>query len=223
MTDPLAMKEAAARAALTRVSPGTVIGVGTGSTAAAFVRALGESRIGLAGAVPSSLAIGRLLAAAGIRVIEPGTVCAVPLYVDGADEADPMLRLIKGGGGALTREKIVASMAERFVCIVDETKLVPTLGAFPLAVEVLPPALGRVECELKAFGGDPVFREGFITDNGNQILDVRRLDFALPEELEVALDGIAGVVAHGLFARRPADVLIVGLQSGGTREITPIS
>jgi ribose 5-phosphate isomerase A len=221
--DTTPMKESAARAALAYVVPGTVIGVGSGSTAAAFIHALGAANITLAGAVPSSLATGRLLAQAGVRVIEPTEVCALPLYVDGADEADPALRLIKGGGGALTREKIVASMAERFVCIVDETKLVPGLGAFPLAIEVLPAALARVELHMRVLGGDPHLREEFVTDNGNWILDVAGLDFGNPGQLEAMLDGIAGIVAHGLFARRPADTLIVGLQVGGSREIVAAS
>lgn len=219
MTGVTGMKESVARAALAYVSEGAVVGVGTGSTAAAFVRALGSSGIAIAGAVPSSLATGRMLAAEGIRVIEPGTTCRIPLYVDGADEADPMLRLIKGGGGALTREKIVASMAERFVCIVDETKLVPALGAFPLPVEVLPAALARVECRLCALGGSPVLREGFISENGGLVLDVSGLDLSRPDEVESMLDGVAGVIACGLFARRPADVLLVGTATHGVREL----
>ncbi len=220
MRDLQAMKDEAARAALSHVFEGAVIGVGTGSTAEAFVRALGRSGISLAGAVPSSLVTGRMLAEAGIRVIEPGTVCGVSLYVDGADEADPMLRLIKGGGGALVREKIMAAMAERFLCIVDETKLVPELGSFPLAIEVLGPALASVECHLHVMGGKPGLRPGFVSDNGNRIIDVTGLDLAVPEELEAVLDAIPGVVGHGLFSRRPADLLVVGLASGGAREIT---
>ena len=211
------MKEAVARHALSYIEPAMVIGVGSGSTVQAFVRALGESGLELAGAVPSSLDTGRMLAEAGVRVLEPGTVCALPLYVDGADQADPRLRLVKGGGGALTREKIVASMAERFVCIVDETKLVLTLGGFPLPVEVLPCALARVECHMRALGGEPVLRTGFVSDNGNPILDVSGLDLACPEELETILDALPGVVEHGLFSRRRADVLVVGLHAGGTR------
>jgi len=219
--DRAAMKEAAAQTALRYVTPGSVIGVGSGSTAAAFVDALAASGIELDGAVPSSLETGRLLAAAGIRVIEPGMVSRLPLYVDGADEADPLLRLIKGGGGALTREKIVASMAECFVCIADETKLVPMLGAFPLAIEVLRPALPLVAEVIRAIGGEPVERPGFVSDNGNPILDVSGLDFAEPGSLEHQLETLPGVVACGLFAHRRADVLIVGLASGGVREIVP--
>lgn len=218
--DVAAMKRAAAMAALEYVTPGCVIGVGSGSTAEAFVRVLADSGIELAGAVPSSLATGRLLAEAGMRVIEPAGVHTLPLYVDGADEVDPALRLLKGGGGALTREKLLASMAERFVCIVDEGKLVPVLGAFPLAVEVLPVALGRVRYEIAALGGSTTLRSGFITDNGNPIVDVTGLDLSLADGLETALDVMTGVVAHGLFSLRRADVALVGVHSGDVRVIT---
>lgn len=213
------MKRAAARAALAEVQPGMLLGVGTGSTAAAFVAELAAAGVPLAGTVPSSLATGRLLAAAGLRVVEPGTVAELELYVDGADEADTQLRLIKGGGGALTREKALASIAARFVCIVDDSKESTRLGSFPLAVEVLPCALAAVERALRALGGDPRRRPGFATDNGNAILDVTGLDFADPEALERTIGDIAGVVADGIFARRPADLLIVGASDGSVRRL----
>jgi len=196
-----------------------LLGVGTGSTAAAFIAEIGASGIPLAGAVPSSLATGRLLAREGIAVVEPAGVSHLELYVDGADEADTELRLIKGGGGALTREKMLASIAQMFICITDDSKESMQLGTFPLAVEVLPCAVAAAKRGLVELGGVPGLRSGFITDNGNVVLDVIGLDFADPVRLESMIDGIAGVVANGVFARRPADLLIVGTSEGGTRRL----
>ena len=207
-------KQAAARAAVEYVSAGDVVGVGTGSTADYFIEALGEIRGRIEGAVASSEATRARLEALSIPVIELNAVGDVPLYVDGADEANPRLELIKGGGGALTREKIIAQAAASFVCIVDASKEVETLGAFPLPVEVIPMARSLVARELVRLGGVPEWRDGFTTDNGNAILNVRGLDFTQPPALEARLNQIPGVVTVGLFAARPADRLIVGTDGG---------
>lgn len=207
-------KQAVARAALAHVEPGTIVGVGTGSTANCFIDALAEMKHRIDGTVASSEASAKRLAAHGIRVIELNAADSLGVYVDGADEATRHLHLIKGGGGALTREKIVAAAAKRFVCIVDDSKLVARLGAFPLPVEVIPMARALVARKLLALGGRPVWREGFVTDNGNVILDVHDLEIMAPVEIETELNNLTGVVCNGLFARRPADVLLVADDTG---------
>jgi ribose 5-phosphate isomerase A len=210
-------KRAAARAAIELVEPGTVIGVGTGTTANHFIDFLRAMERPIAGAVASSEATAERCAANGLRVVGLDEVERMPLYVDGADEVDPQLRLIKGGGGALTREKIVAAACDRFVCIVDASKLVERLGAFPLPVEVIPMARRQVTRAIAGFGGRADERESFLTDNGNVILDVRGLDLSDPEAYETALNGIPGVVDNGLFALRPADAVLVGDTTGVRR------
>ena len=207
-------KQQSAAAALPYVTEGTVIGVGTGSTVNFFIDALAGQRQRVAGAVSSSEASTRRLAAHGIPVLDLNDAGELEVYVDGADEATRDLHLVKGGGGALTREKIVAAASRRFVCIVDEKKLVGRLGAFPLPVEVIPMARNLVARQLRRFGGNPVWREGVVTDNGNHVLDVHDLLIADPVALEGEINQLAGVVTVGLFARRPADVLLVGTPSG---------
>jgi ribose 5-phosphate isomerase A len=213
MSNQDSKKQRAAEAAIRHVRAGTVIGVGTGSTVNFFIDALAAMQPRVAGAVSSSEASSRRLAAHGIPVLDLNDAGSLALYVDGADEATVDLHLIKGGGAALTREKIVAAASRRFVCIVDEAKLVDRLGRFPLPVEVIPMARRYVASELTQFGGEPVWREGVVTDNGNQILDVRGLDIVDPVALENAINEITGVVTVGLFARRPADLLIIGTDS----------
>ena len=208
------MKRAAARAALDYIEPGTIVGVGTGSTADYFIDGLVGLKDRIEGTVASSIASAERLKRHGIPVLDLNEVGQLPIYVDGADEADACLRLIKGGGGSLTREKIVVAASRRFICIVDETKLVEALGAFPLPVEAMPVASRYVSTALTALGGRPIVREGFVTDNGNLILDVHGLDIIDPARLEAELDHIAGVVCNGFFARRPADLLLVGTPSG---------
>ncbi|MDZ4178033.1 MAG: ribose-5-phosphate isomerase RpiA [Coriobacteriia bacterium] len=211
------MKRAAAYAALDYVGS-DVIGVGAGSTAEAFIDVLVASDRRPRAAVAASERSRALLVEHGIAVVSlTADVLPLAVYVDGADEADGELRLIKGGGGALTREKVLASAARRFVCIVDESKLVRALGVFPLPVEVVPMAQAFVERELRALGGEPVAREGFTTDNGNIILDVTGLDFGDPNALELRIVALPGVVECGIFARRPADVLLVGTAAGVRR------
>lgn len=210
-------KKAAAAAALDYVEPGTVIGVGTGSTANHFIDALGRVKNRIEGAVASSKATEARLRDAGIPVLDLNAVGTLPLYVDGADEATRHRHLIKGGGGALTREKIVAAASRTFVCIVDDSKLVMQLGKFPLPVEVIPMARSYVARQVVRLGGQPALRQGLTTDNGNLILDVHNLNILSPIELESEIDHIAGAVANGLFARRPADVLLVGTDSGVTK------
>lgn len=203
------------------LTPDAVIGVGTGSTANCFIDALAEVRHRFDGAVASSEATAERLARHGIPVYNLNDVNEMLVYVDGADETDANLCLIKGGGGALTREKIVASVAKQFICIVDESKLVDTLGAFPLPVEVIPMARSAVARRLVALGGQPVYRQGFVTDNGNVILDVHGLEITDPAGLEEIINNLTGTVTNGLFARRPANVLLVGRSSGAVEEITP--
>ena len=207
-------KQLAAEAALEFVPDGEVIGVGTGSTVNFFIDALASRKSRIAGAVSSSEASTKRLAAHGIPVLDLNSTGDLGVYVDGADESTRTLELIKGGGGALTREKIVAAASRRFVCIVDEQKLVERLGRFPLPVEVIPMARRLVGRELERLGGQPRLREGFVTDNGNHILDVHGLDIVDPAGLETAINQITGVVTVGLFARRPADVLLVGTTAG---------
>jgi len=211
-------KRAAGRAAVAWVEQGSIVGVGTGSTTNHFIDALAEMRERIRGAVASSRASAERLERHGIPVLDLNLTGRLAQYVDGADEATPTRRLIKGGGGALTREKIVAAASDCFVCIVDDSKLVERLGAFPLPVEVIPMALEHVAREIAKLGGRPVARAGFTTDNGNPILDVHGLDIVDPVRLETELNQIAGVVANGLFCRRPADRLLVGAQDG-VREI----
>lgn len=212
--DKEALKRKAAEAALQHVRPGQIIGIGTGSTVNHFIDLLGEQQIDVPGAVSSSEASTEKLQAIGIPVLDLNEVGSIDLYVDGADEANPNLHLIKGGGGAHTREKIVAQCAHRFVCIVDASKQVDVLGKFPLPVEVIPMARSLVARELVKLGGRPVLREGFTTDNGNLILDVHGLAINDPLSMELAVDMIPGVVAVGLFARRGADVLISASATG---------
>jgi ribose 5-phosphate isomerase A len=207
-------KRAVALAALSYIEADTIIGVGTGSTVNHFIDAIGQRKLRIRGAVSSSEASSERLKRHGIDVFDLNFVGELPLYVDGADEADPRLCLIKGGGAALTREKIVAAASARFVCIVDESKCVPVLGRFPLPVEVIPMARSYVARELVKLGGRPEWREGCVTDNGNWILDVRQFSITDPVALETAINQIPGVVTVGLFARRRADVLLVGGADG---------
>ncbi len=208
------LKQAVGRAALRYVVEGAVVGVGTGSTANHFIDALAALKARIPGAVASSEATARRLAGHGIPVLDLNDVSDIPVYVDGADEIDHAMAMIKGGGGALTREKIVAAVATKFVCIADGSKLVRTLGTFPLPVEVIPMARAHVARELAALGGTPRLREGFVTDNGNLILDVHGLSITDPKGLETEIDHITGVVTSGLFARRGADVLLLGTDDG---------
>jgi ribose 5-phosphate isomerase A len=207
------MKRLAALAALDHVEGG-IIGVGTGSTVNHFIDCLATIKGRIEGAVSSSEVSTERMKAHGIPVFDLNAVGDLELYVDGADESNHRLELIKGGGGALTREKIVAAASRLFVCIVDEQKLVERLGRFPLPVEVIPMARRHVARKLASLGGEPVWREGFVTDNGNQILDVRGLSISDPVALEGEINQIAGVVTVGLFARRPADLLLVGTSAG---------
>lgn len=208
------MKRQAAEAALEFVQMDDVVGVGTGSTVNFFIEALAGMRHKIDGAVASSVATAERLKQANIRLLDLNTVGRLPLYVDGADEADPHLRLIKGGGGALTREKIAAAASDKFVCVVDESKRVKILGKFPLPVEVIPMARAHVARELVKLGGVPEYREGCKTDNGNIILDVYNLEILDPPKMESTINDIAGVVTVGIFAHRPADLLIVGTPDG---------
>lgn len=210
MTPQDARKKAAAEAAIKYIDPDAILGVGTGSTVNFFIDALAAVRPKLRGAVSSSQASTKRLEALGIPVLDLNAADEIPVYVDGADEVDHHLAMIKGGGGALTREKIIAAVAGKFICIADESKLVDRLGVFPLPVEVIAMARGYVARELVKLGGRPVWRAGFVTDNGNHILDVRNLVIDDPVALETEINQFAGVVTVGLFARRPADVLLVG-------------
>lgn len=207
-------KQRAAAAALAYLEDGMVVGVGTGSTVNHFIAALTAQPARIAGAVSSSEASARLLRAARIEVLDLNAAGPLELYVDGADEATRHLQLIKGGGGALTREKIIAAASRRFVCIVDDSKVVDLLGRFPLPVEVIPMARSYVARRMVELGGQPVWREGFVTDNGNPVLDVHHLRITDPSGLERTINQIAGVVTVGLFAQRPADVLIVAGAQG---------
>jgi ribose 5-phosphate isomerase A len=209
-----AKKQRAARAALEQVTRDAIIGVGTGSTVNFFIEALASDATRLRAAVSSSEGSSARLRSAGITLVDLNDLTGLDLYVDGADEATPARHLIKGGGGALTREKIVAAAARRFVCILDDSKMVATLGRFPLPVEVIPMARALVARELTARGGRPVWRQGCVTDNGNQILDVHGLAITDPVALERELNQISGIVTVGLFAIRPADVLLIGTAQG---------
>ncbi|ACE85658.1 ribose-5-phosphate isomerase RpiA [Cellvibrio japonicus] len=212
------LKHAVARAAIEyikpKLTPDAVLGIGTGSTANFFIDMLGELKYDFAAAVASSDASAQRLQTLGIEVLDCNAVSELLVYVDGADESNPNLHLIKGGGAALTREKIVCAVAREFVCIADESKWVDILGRFPLPVEVIPMARSFVARELVKLGGAPVYREGVITDNGNVILDVHNLQILNPVELETKINQITGVVANGLFAIKPADVLLLGTKEG---------
>jgi len=218
MSEAMNGKLAAARAALSYLEDDIVIGVGTGSTVNHFIDELAARRDRLRGAVSSSEASSARLRAAGIEVLDLNSAGSLELYVDGADETDTHRRLVKGGGGALTREKIIAAASRKFVCIVDESKVVDVLGRFPVPVEVIPMARSYVARQLVALGGQPVWREQYLTDNGNQILDVHGLRILDPLAIENAIENITGVVTAGVFARRPADVVLVG-DPGGVRKL----
>ncbi len=208
------LKKQVAEAAIEYVETGTVIGVGTGSTANFFIDALAKIKGKIDGTVASSIASAERLKGHGIPVLDLNDVGELSVYIDGADEVNGQLHLIKGGGGALTREKIVAGASRKFVCICDESKLVKMLGAFPLPIEVIPMAQSFVARELVKHGGMPELRQGFTTDNGNIILDVKGLEIMEPCTLESALNNIPGIVTVGIFANRPADVLLLGTASG---------
>ena len=208
------LKALVGRAALAYVKAGALVGVGTGSTVNCFIDALGGMKERIAGAVSSSERSTERLRALGIRVLDANEVDSLPVYIDGADEIDHAGCMIKGGGAALTREKIVADMAERFVCIADETKLVATLGRFPLPVEVIPMAARQVMRRLRGLGGEPALREGVVTDNGGAIVDVRGLAIADPAELEREINQWPGVVTVGIFARNRASVCLLGTPAG---------
>ncbi len=203
-------KRAAAEKAIQFIEEDTIIGVGTGSTVNYFIAALQPIKQKIEGAVASSIATADQLKAMGIPLLDLNSVSTLALYVDGADEINPAKQMIKGGGGALTREKIIATVAKKFVCIVDVSKQVDILGAFPVAVEVIPMARSYVARQIVQLGGDPVYREGFVTNNGNIILDVYNLKLLDPKSIEEKLKSIVGVVESGIFAKRTADVVIVG-------------
>lgn len=208
------MKQAAAIKAVDYVEDDTIVGVGTGSTVNFFIDALAEKKHDIKGAVSSSEESTKRLKAHGIEVFDLNSVDEIGVYVDGADEINEHMHMIKGGGAALTREKIVAAVAKQFVCICDQSKQVPILGKFPLPVEVIPMARSYVARELVKLGGDPVYRQGVVTDNGNVILDVHNLDILDPKGLETCINAIVGVVTNGLFAERGADVLVLGTPEG---------
>ncbi|GMV58163.1 MAG: ribose-5-phosphate isomerase A [Betaproteobacteria bacterium] len=214
MSTQAELKRAVAKAAIRFVPDGKIVGVGTGSTADLFIDELAAVKDRILGAVTSSERSGQRLAAHGIRLFDLNDVEDLPVYIDGADEIDGSFAMIKGGGAALTREKIVAAVARQFVCIADESKRVDVLGRFPLPVEVIPMARRYVARRLAELGGQPKWREGVVTDNGNVILDVHGLRITDPVDLETAIDGIVGVVTNGLFARRGADVLLLGTTDG---------
>lgn len=208
------MKQAVAAAAIEYVEASTIIGVGTGSTANFFIDELAKIRHKIDGTVASSVASADRLKGHGIEVFDLNDVNEISVYIDGADETNRHLHLVKGGGGALTREKIVAAASNKFVCIADDSKLVDVLGKFPLPVEVIPMARSFVAREIVKLGGEPVLREGFTTDNGNVILDIHNMDIMEPTKMEQILNNITGVVTNGLFAMKPADVVLLGGQDG---------
>ena len=211
----LEMKKIAAQAALQFVKPEMIVGVGSGSTVNCFIEALGSMKDEIKGAVAASKNSEELLKKQGIEVFSANDVASLDIYVDGADEINPQKMMIKGGGAALTREKIVAALAKNFICIVDNSKQVDVLGStFPLPIEVIPMARSQVARKLVALGGAPEYREGVVTDNGNIILDVHNFEILNPVEMEKELNNIAGVVTNGVFALRPADTVIVGTPDG---------
>lgn len=207
-------KRAAAKAALEFIEDDMIIGVGTGSTVDCFIQELKSIKHKIDGAVASSVATAERLKALSIPLMDLNSVHDLPIYIDGADEVNANKKMIKGGGGALTREKIIATVAKKFICIADKSKFTDILGNFPVAVEVLPMARSYVARQIVQFGGDPVYREGFETDNGNVILDVYNLKLLNPLEMEEKLKAIVGVVESGIFARRPADTLLLGDENG---------
>lgn len=208
------LKRLAAKAAIDFIEYNSIVGVGTGSTVEFFIEELALIKNRIEGAVVSSERTKNRLLSLGIPIIELNSIDDIPVYVDGADEINKNFQMIKGGGGALTGEKIVAAVAKKFICIADETKFVNLLGKFPVPIEVIPIARSYVARELVKLGGDPVYRDGFITDYGNIILDVHNFDIINPRSLEEALNQIAGVVTNGIFAKRSADVLIMGTENG---------
>ena len=212
------LKRAVGQAAVDYILPhlekDSIIGVGTGSTANCFIDALAAHKLKFDGAVASSEASAKRLRDHGIEVYDLNSVAGLDFYIDGADEINHQLEMIKGGGAALTREKIVGAVARQFICIADETKLVPVMGKFPLPVEVIPMARSYVARELVKLGGDPVYRTGVVTDNGGHILDVHNLSITQAKELETRINQITGVITNGLFALRPANVLLLGTQNG---------
>lgn len=216
-------KQAVALAAVEHVKPGTILGVGTGSTVNEFIDALAASNIDLAGAVASSEATGARLQAHGYQILDLNSCGSLELYIDGADEANPELQLIKGGGAALTREKIIAAASQRFICIADDSKLVNVLGDFPLPIEVIPMARSYVAREIVKLGADPEYREGQRTDNGNEIIDCHGFTIDEPHILESTINDITGVVTNGLFAARPANLLLLSDEKGNVRTLTAAS
>ncbi len=208
------LKIEAAKVALKYIQDDEIIGIGTGSTVNCFIDLLEEHKHRISGVVSSSVASTRRLESLGIEVIDLNDAHVIPVYIDGADESNHALELIKGGGGALSREKVIASVAQTFVCIADESKYVETLGEFPLPIEVLPMARSSVARELVKLGGDPVYRHGFVTDNGNIILDLHNMEITQAKILESKINQIVGVVTNGLFAQRPADHLILATENG---------
>lgn len=207
------LKMKCAQAALKYVVPGELVGIGTGSTVNCFIECLANEKPDVQGYVASSIATEALLKKHGLPVVNAGGT-AVPVYIDGADEFNPHFELVKGGGGALTREKILAAIASQFVCIVDETKAVPLLGEHPVAIEVIEMARSYVSRKLVAMGANPIYRDGFKTDNGNIIIDAWQLNLDNPMQMESELNQIEGIVASGIFAKRPADIILVGKSSG---------
>lgn len=207
------MKQNAAKAALEYLVPDSIIGVGTGSTTKYFINELVKVKHKISGAVASSNETATLLNQAGIEVLDLNSVDNIPIYVDGADEVNPQLQMIKGGGAALTREKIIAAVATKFICIADASKKVAILGTFPLPIEVIPMARSYVAREIVKLGGSPIYRQGVTTDNGNVILDVWNLEILEPKKLEQTLNNITGIVTNGLFAMRPADILLLGTEN----------
>jgi ribose 5-phosphate isomerase A len=208
------MKKAAALKALEFIENDTIVGVGTGSTVNHFIDALATIRDRIAGAVSSSDESTKRLEAHGIEVFDLNSVNVLDVYIDGADEITPQMAMIKGGGAALTREKIVAAVAQKFICIADDTKQVQPLGTFPLPIEVIPMARSYVAREMVKLGGDPVYRQGVITDNGNVIIDIHNLEILEPKVMEAKINAIVGVVTNGLFALRGADILVLGSKDG---------
>jgi len=209
-----ALKKIAAEAAMEYVKDDMIVGVGTGSTVQYFIDALASMKHRIEGAIASSVATANKLKSLSIPLIDLNSVIDLPLYVDGADEVNANKQMIKGGGGALTREKIIATVAKKFVCIADEAKFVDLLGSFPVSVEVIPMARSYVARQIVQLGGDPVYREGFVTDNGNVILDVFNLKLLEPRAMEEKLKNIVGVVENGIFAKRTADVVLLGTENG---------
>lgn len=212
--DQEALKKMAAEKALDYITPGMVLGVGSGSTVNLFIDALKRVKGKVEAAVASSMATAERLKAIGIPVVDLNSAGEIPIYVDGADEINAAKQMIKGGGGALTREKIIAAVATKFICIADQSKQVDLLGKFPVAIEVIPMARSYVARQMIKMNADPVYREGFVTDNGNSIIDVYNLKILSPTAVEQQLNNIVGVVTNGIFAMRAADVLLLGTQSG---------